>query len=365
MRQTILLFIASLFIVACSKPAAEETDLAHPAPYTLSVDKTVIESDGHQVATFSITDANGEVLTSNPSLMSKIYFKNENTGKRLARRTNTFRSVEDGEYTFSATYSGKACANTVTVKSENRTSYEVFRKNVCLYRLTATWCQNCPTMTDGLNNVNDWTKGRIIEMAIHAAKSTFAIYDGKNYIADYLYPRFGLTGYPSCIYDLEVGSESRSYTEIEDIIFNRLADAPATCGIKASNTYSPGQISLTASVKTSTGGKYDLGYAIVQNGCDGGADAYEEVYDNVVVAISGNYEFLSDSAVDLAKDEERQIVNHQGQSYTLPDSGNLSDYSVVFFALKKVGDDVNIDNVVKMPLNSSVDYVYNSTPSNE
>ena len=142
-----------------------DTDNYQPKmPYTLSVDKAEIESDGKQVATFCITDADGKVLTDNEELLSKIYFKDEATGKRLTRRTKTFRSVEDGEYTFSATVSGDACANTVTVASSGRSKYEVFRKNVALYRFTATWCQNCPSMTQGLERVSEWTKGRMVEL---------------------------------------------------------------------------------------------------------------------------------------------------------------------------------------------------------
>ena len=99
--KKILFILAAVAAVACSGEAGES--YAPVAPYTLSVDRTEILSDGKQAATFIITDAEGKVLTDNPDMLAKIWFKNVATGKRLTRRTKTFKSVEDGEFTFSAT----------------------------------------------------------------------------------------------------------------------------------------------------------------------------------------------------------------------------------------------------------------------
>ena len=354
MNKKLLYLLPLLMLTACS----EEEAIVGQAPYTLSVDKTEIESDGKEQATFTITDANGVVLTDNADLMSKIYFKNEATGRRLARKTKTFRSVEDGDYTFSATFSGEPCENTVTIKSQNRTSYEVYKKNVCLYRFTATWCVNCPSMTEGMSRVNSWTKSRMVELAMHGAGSTFVLSDGSRAVADYLIGQFKTGGFPSCVYDLDVPSDTRAYSEIEDLIFNRIADNPATCGIKASTTYANGALSIEASVATSTGGTYDLGYAVLVDGLNGGASAYESVYNNVVVFINGNYEYLSKDAKELAKDQEAKILNLT-KEVPLPSAAKIEDCSVVVFALKENGNDVDIDNVVKFPLGGSVDYIRN------
>lgn len=357
MNKKLLYLLPLMMIVGCSEKIGSD-DTVGVAPYTLSVDKTEIESDGKQVATFKITDANGTVLTDNTELMSKIYFKNEATGRRLTRKTKTFRSVEDGEYTFSATFSGEPCENTVTIKSQNRINYEVFKKSVCLYRFTATWCVNCPSMTEGLDRVNDWTKGRLVELDMHGAGSTYQLSDGTRFVADHLISQFKAGGFPSCVYDLDLMSDSRSYSEIEELVFDRIAEAPATCGIKANSTFAKDELTLQASVKTSTGGTYDLGYALLVNNLDGGAGAYEDKYNNVVIALSGNYENLSTAAQELAKDQEKQIVDFK-QTVTLPDGAKPEDCSLVVFALKQNGSDIDIDNAVRFPLGGSVEYIYN------
>lgn len=357
-KKLLNLFLVMLPMAACT-PIDTNEDVAGQEPFTLSVDKTQIEANGVQVATFKLVDANGVVLTDDASLMSKIYFINEQTGKRLPRKTKTFRSVEDGEYTFSATFSGKKSENSVTIEAKNRKNYEVFRKNVCIYRFTATWCQNCPSMTQGLERVDNWTKGRIVELGLHGAGSTFQLTDGSRYVADYLLSHFGSPGFPSCVYDLSLMSSERAYSEIESIVFDRIALNPATCGIKATTAYNDGVLTLNAWLKTSTGGKYDIAYALLQDGCDGGAGAYEEVYDNVVKAISANYEYFSSAAATLDKNAEHQFVA-LSQNVDIPASDDLSKYSIAVFALKQEQDKAVIDNIVKMPLvNGTVDYIYN------
>ena len=215
--KKIIYILAAFAAVSCSEGVGDSS-YAPVAPFTLSVDRSEIESDGKQVATFVITDADGKILTDNSDLLSKIYFKNEATGKRLPRRTNTFKSVEDGEYLFSATVSGEPCSNKVSITSSGRSKYEVFRKMVAVYRFTASWCQYCPSMTQGFDRVSDWTKSRYVELAMHAGGSEFALNDMAAQYGTYYYNHYGL---PSCLYDLDVRSDDRAYDEIENIIFNR------------------------------------------------------------------------------------------------------------------------------------------------
>jgi hypothetical protein len=213
-------------------------------------------------------------------------------------------------------------------------------------------------MTEGLDRVNDWTKGRLVELDMHGAGSTYALSDGSRYVADHLIDVFKAGGFPSCVYDLDLKEDTRLYSKIEDLVFDRITDNPATCGIKASSTFSDGTLSLQASLTTSTGGKYDLGYALLVDGLDGGTGAYEKVYNKVVVALSGNYEFLSSAAQELVKDQEAKIVDFT-QKVQLPSGAKVSDCSIAVFALKQNGNDVNIDNAVVFPLGGSVDYVRN------
>ena len=352
--KKILFILAALAAISCSEGTGD-TSYIPVKPYTLSVDRTEIKSDGKQTATFVITDADGKVLTDDPELLAKIYFKNEATGKRLNRRTKTFKSVEDGEYTFSATYSGEPCENSVTILSSGRSDIEVFRKNVAVYRFTASWCQYCPSMTQGFDRVSDWTKSRYVELAMHAGGSEFALNDMAAQYGTYYYNHYGL---PTCLYDLDVRSGDRAYDEIESIIFNRIANSPATCGIQASSSFADGKLSFQAKIKSSTGGRYDIGFAVLRNNCIPTQTANEDIYNNVVIALSGNYEKMSVSAFDLNKDGESAVCSNE-IAFSVPEKASLEDFSVVVFALRQDGNDVNIDNIVRFPVGESVEYEYN------
>ena len=353
--KKILFIIAAFAAVACSEGAGNS--YLPVRPYTLSVDRYEIKSDGKQAATFIITDAEGKVLTDDSELLAEIYFKNEATGTRLNRRTKIFKSVEDGEFTFSATVSGDECENKVTIKSSGRSEIEVFRKNVALYRMTATWCSNCPSMTAALEKVNEWTKDRIVELGLHGAGSDFALSIAGTSVADHLNDRFKTEGFPSCVYDMDQKFGTRVYTEIQNLIFDRIAEFPTSCGIKASSVYADGEVTITANVKSSTGGKYDVGYALLRDNCIPGDSAYEDVYDNVVLALSGNYELMSQDAFNLQKDAESESVT-KSVTVDIP-ADDMANYSTVVFVLKQDGNDIYTDNVVKFPLGESVDYQYN------
>ncbi|MCI7515309.1 MAG: hypothetical protein MSA53_07065 [Bacteroidales bacterium] len=75
MRKSNLIFIlasAALAAISCEGLQGDDADLIEPSqedadpvePFVLSVDKATIEANGDDLATFTIKDANGTLLTS-------------------------------------------------------------------------------------------------------------------------------------------------------------------------------------------------------------------------------------------------------------------------------------------------------------
>ena len=336
--------------------------LVPQAPYTLSVDKKVIESDGKDVAVLTITDVKGLVLTEGEYLRNTSFYIEEldewRSGLGSSDAPNLFTSIADGTYTIKAMYSGVYCENSVIVRSENRSGYEIFHKNVLIYKLTGTWCQYCPYMTEALHNVDDYTKDHSIVMAFHNNDDFSINYNGTLDMAGMLLKRFGTSddGYPYAIYSLAEGSGKRTVNDIQRLVKNQLTSSPAGTGIKATSVVENGKVTVNVGIKASMGGTYDLGIAVLKdNQTAVNYNNQLEVYNDVVMMASGNFFAMSSEAFDLSAGEEIELE----RVCTHPDLVPGSSCRVVLFTLTENGGKVVVDNAVAFKIGESVDYRYN------
>lgn len=356
---------ASLALVSCHG-FQDPNDFLIPepeAPYTLSVSKSVIESDGNDAAVLEITDVNGMVLTDDENIRNTSFYIEEldewRSGIGGAGAPNVFTSIMDGTYTITAMYKGVPCANSVTVTSQNRSKYEVFHKNVAIYRLTGTWCQYCPYMTEALSKVDSYTRDHSIVMEFHNNDEFSIPYNGSMDMAAMLLSRYGTSndGYPYAIYSLGEGSGKRTVNDIQRFVKNRMVADPARTGIKAESVVENGKVSVKATVMASVAGKYDLGIAVLKDNCrPTSSTANEDVYNNVVLMISGNLYAMSSDAFDLESGEEVQIDKVCEHADILPGAA----CRVVLFTLADSAGKTVIDNAVSFKIGESVDYRYNT-----
>ncbi len=334
------------------------------AVYTIAIDKDTIEADGADYVTFSILDAdNNDILVnedgSDSDFLSKTYFVIEDSGKRLERKTKTFSSIRNGEVTFYATIKGVRTQNTVTVKVQNRAKYEKYLQKVCVYQLTATWCGYCPQMTEGLGKLRNGENGEnVIVLAAHA-QDDYALPWTKQYdLGTYVCMNFGGGGFPYAVYDMKFGSGQRSESDLNSTIEKHLNAYASTCGVKISKaTIDPqGNAEITASVKASKAGKFELGYAILADNqpSKGGT---ESIYNDVVAAVSENFVQMQEG-VSLAADEEYtttftlKVEPFKGVSFS------ANDYKVVVFAHSDANGGM-VDNANACDFGKTADYVLN------
>lgn len=361
--KVFMLSMATVFMMAACTGTHDPDDndpSGVTGPFTLSVDKAEIESDGQDAAVFTITDAEGRVLTDSEHIRNAS-FQIVETGEwrtdiGSGEAPNVFTSISDGTYTIKAMYEGEYCQNEVKVTSKNRSAYELFHKNVLIYRFTATWCQFCPSMTVALDKMNDYSDDHSIVMEFHGNDQyTFPA------ISDYANEIYGTKGFPYCIYSLAQESGKRTVNDIHRTIKSVLTDYPARTGIKGSASVQDGSLVVDAAVKASAEGEYDLVLAVLKDDCKpstpaDGSTVYEDEYDNVIVGITGNFKNMSADKFSLGKNEEKQI------SRQIPDF-SVSDpdkYEVILYTLVKAADGKTVvDNAVSIPLGESTDYRYN------
>ena len=359
MKNIIVLLMAAAAILSCH---GNQGDGVKPdgtmEPYTLTVDWQIIESDGKDAAVLTITDANGLVLTEGAFLRNTSFYIAETDEYRSGigsdEAPNVFTSIVDGTYTITASYNGVECEAPVTVTSQNRGKYERFHKNVAIYRLTGTWCQYCPSMTAALNNRDDYTKDHSIVLEFHNGDEFSVPYSKTMDMADFLNKRYGKNSYPYCIYSIAEGSDKRTVNDIKKLVKTRLVEEPAQTGIKASSVIEDGKLTVRATVMASADGDYDLGWAVLKDNCIPSGQAYEDVYNDVVLSISGNFYGMSDESFALKADAEKTIERTWES-----DKLDEDDCRVVLFTLRKSGESVIIDNAVDFKVGKSVEYRYN------
>lgn len=324
-------------------------------PITLTVDKNKIEANGSDVATFTVTDANGKVLTT-PGYMKNVYFEDVTTGDYLERKTNTFTAVENGSHRFKAYYLDWE-SEEVSVTAQNRKNYELFYRKIAVFKMTGTWCTYCPAMTSSLKKVEESMPGRMVKMAFHSSSSTstdpFHLSQTSTIMS-----RFGASGFPTNIYDLKDMSIDRNVSAIKNLLAEHIRNYPATCGIKVNATYSASasEITVNAALKSNKGGEYDLVYVLVSDGLTA-SGGNETSYDYTVRAISNNFMSMStDGKFTVGANQE-----HTAATFTISNATGLNPTTsrVVVYALRKVDGAYMVDNITECPINGSIDYVYN------
>ena len=355
-------------MAACEPPVytPDPQDKPLEAGFYIYADKTVIEADGKDMATFTVKDQDGNIVSTDDN-MGKVMYEDVTTGVRLDRYSTGFASVVDGEFEYVGVVSGKKTLNSVKVKAQNRAKYEKFHKNVTLFKLTATWCPNCPAMTNAIKGLGEDAMDHVIVLACHnddAYSVNMGNMDLAAAVALHVEPEMTSLGLPSNVYDLAFYDDARTVSMITRNIMDRRVSSPATCGVKVSSVSIDGSdLKVSAAVMSDKGGEYDLTCALLADGIvDNSGYAEDGLYNDMVIAVN-KPNFLavaSDSKFTLGADEEkeREFVFSFGDN--VPSADMLSNLSVVAIALKKdeSGRTV-VDNAVKCPFGKSADYIYN------
>jgi hypothetical protein len=357
---------AAFAMISCE--GQDPTPAPAPGTMTISVDKTQIESDGVDIATFTIKDANGNVLTTEANKGS-VYFKNVKTEKRLPRYSTGFTSIVDGEFEFVVIYNGEETSNSVKIQSVNREKYEVFHRNVAIFKLTGTWCTNCPRMTTALHSLDEDAADHSIVLACHSESQghPFYVQYGTTDLASAVFLAMGETSaaYPTNCYDMTSLNTSSSTIAISDEIMTRRIDAPAAAGIAVSSVALEGtSLKVKAKVKASVAGTYDAVCAIKADDLfyEGGyCDNEDNLYSDVVLAISGDnfFSYRANSSFDLAKDQEfeREFTFEFGEA---PSQSLLDKVSAVILLHKKNADGSSeVNNCAECAYGKTLDYRYN------
>lgn len=371
--RNFLYISAALLVAACSGQIDPENEQPDPvvipdeytAPFTLSADKSEVEADGVEIVTFSLKDAYDREMLSDKKALQSINIVSDK-GTRVPRMQTTATFISNGTYSFTATFKGAKSENAVQVEAVNRAKYEVFHRNVGLFKCTSVWCVACPSLGRSLHNLSESAKDHSVVLALHGNfndADPFSLYVGDTDLGSYVMGSFRGQGWPTLVYDMNVASSgSSSTTDIEADIMDRRVVSPATCGIKITSVAVEGTaLKVKATMKSSTGGDYDLACAVLRDGLEfnGGYSVNDDgIYDEVVLALSESFlgYYKGES---VAKDAEISEEFSFDFGENVPSEETLKSYYVAVYAHRKTEKGSTMDNIVTCGYGKTVDYHYN------
>lgn len=375
MKKTLLYIPVAIIAAACSgniddNDHTQDAPEDYVEPYTLAVDKTEVEASGKDTVTFSLTDAYGRDILQDRNALQVVNIVAED-GTRVKRMTNTATYFSNGTFTYTARFMGIPSENTVTVKASNRGKYETYFRRVGLFKCTSVWCSACPALASSLHSMSDEAKEHSVVLACHGDfnyKDPFSIYVDGTDLGSYMMARFGGNGWPTLIYDLsEAETGAARQGEIEENIMARRAESPATCGIRISSvTVEGSDLKVKASMKTSTGGKYDLACAVLRDGLAYAAEGVSSldnkgIFDEVVVNLTPNFlRYNPETGRQLAKDEEYSTEFAFSFGEAVPSEAELAAFRVVVYAHRATESGSTMDNIAECAYGKSVDYKLNN-----
>lgn len=372
-----LLYISALILaaVACSGTVDENAPEEYMAPFTLSVDKTEVEASGLDTVTFYLKDAYDRDILLDKKAMQNVNIVSAD-GSSVKRMSNTATYSRNGQFVYTAMYKGVKSQNTVTVEAKNRAKYEVYARRVGLFKCTSVWCSACPALARSLHSLSDDAKEHSVVLSCHGnfeRNDPFSLYIDGTDLGTYLMGRFqNYAAWPTLIYDLDKAySGAVSDSEVTEKIMERRVEYPATCGIKISEIKTEmrdGVAYLVAkvSLKTSTGGKYDLAGAVMRDGLEYAAEGVysannDGIYDEVVLNLTNNFlRYNSQTGKELKKDEEyTQEIAFSFGSDVIPSEAELAKYRVAVWAHRSTEEGSRMDNITECGYGKSVDYLLN------
>lgn len=264
--------------------------------------------------------------------------------------TPPFVASASGEYTLTATYDGFESENHLTIRAydDSELTGEFFRRNLVM-KFTGTWCVNCPTMGDAIEEVEHNNPFRIVEIAMHSDDELSLRETGV------MMSEYGFDVLPVVVTDLDKGliSKSKTASAVLEQIDLSSAKNPAVSSVKLSTSLEGQQLTIDASVKVSQAGNYKLGVVVIADGyafAQSGADAsyrQNRVLKNIVTELYGD----SIGALSAGDEITKNYIT------TLP-SDLPGECRVVAYVLNECSGVYLVNNITECVAGKSIDYIY-------
>lgn len=313
----------------------------------LSADKMSILADGVDETHFTLLYQGNDVTKD-----SEILHLTDKQSEKI--NEHRFSTTESGKHRFIGIYRNtdtNILEIQATQKEDDKQEGDFLRRSMIM-KFTATWCVNCPNMTEAIKTAQEIRPNRIVDLAIHYIDEMETT-DGKDYSK-----LFSINAIPVAVVnqDTEAQTSIASSTLLLNYIDRTIAKSLPTCGIKINSFEEDQELKIEVESTIIESGEYKLAVALVQDGIrktqTGGGTDY--IHNSVLK------DYLQTPALgeELGNCQNNEIVN---RTYTYPLNMLEKDgkYRIIAYILSndKKGN-YTVNNVTECNIRESIDYQY-------
>lgn len=267
LKYASLLFAAAM-LSSCGDPADPDNPDQTSGDLVLTVDKQIIQSNGNDAATLTVT-LDGKAVTSDV-----IFHDSRNNDAVIEIKDFRFTTLQQSEYGIWAEYRTYISnevkitsfnAEIPTTPSDPNPSKTSFVRRSLLTQFTGTGCVNCPGMKTLLTEVfsDPVMQNKVVRTAVHSYNEDDPAYINK-YVTSGNYPMINVdfvesTGYYTSTTPADIRNWMEEVHSTQD----------AMAGIAVNSAYKDGQIVIKTSVKAAVEGQYRIGALLVEDGIEG------------------------------------------------------------------------------------------------
>lgn len=340
---------AILWIVLTAVACVGQKDDPEPDTVLLLADRLSASIDAGETVTFTVLCNGGDITdkaaicnVSDPSAPSEL-------------DSNIFVPTEEGTYLFAALYNGIE-SPTVRVEAysdglpdeEERTFY----RHSLITKFTATWCVNCPAMSEAVHEAEERYYDRIIDIAVHSLDS-FAIEEGQA-----LVNAFGIEAFPTVIVDMD-GDTALSVASPElllDKVYKSGEQSLPAGGIKIESLLESDKLAVEVEITAAADADYRMFAVLVRDGIVaaqvGGGNNY--VHTSVLrKSLGGSLAGAEVGRLEIG-DTHAQHYECPIAEVEKPDQTRI----IVCLLAERANGTYTVNNVAQCAVGSSVGYRY-------
>lgn len=269
-----------------------------------------------------------------------------------------FIPSEPGVYQFYAKYKGvETKVVEIQVFNENIVPQGDFLRKVLITKFTATWCVNCPKMSDAIQAVKDELPNRVIDMAVHYIDE-FEVDEGKA-----LSKFFSVTAIPVTIVNMDAQAQTSisSSTLLMNYVDEMMKDEFKASGIRLDTYIKENLLNVDVEMTFAEEGEYKLAVAIVQDEIQKSQTGGSSDYIHHSVLRGMLQEDTHGEYLGKQSDSEVLTLTYQYPIEKLDEKGK---YRIIAYLLNKDEDGIyRVNNVTSCAIKESVGYQYETSDS--